>query len=375
MNFMIRAILLVMGLLLPAAWVQSAAAAEVIDLAGRTVTVPARVERIILGEGRYLPTLAILDRTDPLKRVVGMMGEFALLDPTGYQQYLERFPALGQITQVGQASGDSFSVEKAIALAPDLAIFAVEGHSPSPKATEVVAQLEAAGIAVVFIDFRKDPLVNTPRSIDLLGRLLGREAEAAEFTAYYDEQLKLVTDRLATVGARPRVFLESRVGLTEECCATMGNGMMGRFIEKAGGTNIATALVPGPSGTINLEYLLAQQPDVYIATAIGSAAGAAKAPRRVALGADVRPELARETLARATSRPGIADLDAVRSGRAHAIWHHFYNSPFNAAAVQAFAKWFHPALFADVDPDETLRTLYRRFQPVAAAGTYWIDLK
>ena len=29
-----------------------------------------------------------------------------------------------------------------------------------------------------------------------------REAEAAEFTAYYDEQLKLVTDRLATVGAR-----------------------------------------------------------------------------------------------------------------------------------------------------------------------------
>jgi iron complex transport system substrate-binding protein len=95
----------------------------------------------------------------------------------------------------------------------------------------------------------------------------------------------------------------------------------------------------------------------------------------VALGADVQPELARETLVRATSRPGIADLDAVRSGRAHAIWHHFYNSSFNFAAVQAFAKWFHPALFADVDPDETLRTLYRRFQPVAAAGTYWIDLK
>jgi iron complex transport system substrate-binding protein len=372
---MIRAILLVMGLLLPAAWVQSAAAAEVIDLAGRTVTVPARVERIILGEGRYLPTLAILDRTDPLKRVVGMMGEFALLDPTGYQQYLDRFPDLGKITPVGQASGDSFSVEKAIALAPDLAIFALEGHSPSPKNIETVAQLEAAGIAVAFIDFRKDPLVNTPRSIDLLGRLLGREAEAAEFTAYYDEQLKLVTDRLAKVGARPRVFLESRVGLTEECCATMGNGMMGRFIEKAGGINIATALVPGPSGTINLEYLLAQQPDIYIATAIGSAATTAKAPRRVALGADVQPDLARETLARATSRPGIADLDAVRSGRAHAIWHHFYNSPFNVAAVQAFAKWFHPALFADLDPVETLHTLYRRFQPVAATGTYWIDLK
>ena len=288
---MIRAVLLVMGLLLTAAWTQPAAAAEVIDLAGRTVTVPARVERIILGEGRYLPTLAILDRTDPLKRVVGMMGEFALLDPTGYQQYLDRFPDLGKITQVGQASGDSFSVEKAIALAPDLAIFALEGHSPSPKAIEIVAQLEAAGIAVVFIDFRKDPLVNTPRSIELLGKLLGREAEAAEFTAYYDEQLKLVTDRLATVGARPRVFLESRVGLTEECCATMGNGMMGRFIEKAGGTNIATALVPGPSGTINLEYLLAQQPDIYIATAIGSAATCRQGPpaRRPGGGRAARP--------------------------------------------------------------------------------------
>jgi iron complex transport system substrate-binding protein len=371
----IRAVLLVLGFLLPVAWIQAADATEIIDLAGRKVEIPVKVERVILGEGRFLPVLGILDRAEPLARVVGMMGEFALLDPSGYQQYLARFPGIAELPMVGQASADSFSVEKSISLAPDLAIFGLEGHSPGPHAKEVIDQLETAGIAVVFIDFRRDPLVNTPRSIELLGKVLGREREAAEFLAYYDQQMKRVSDRLAGTVRKPSVFLESRVGLLDECCGTMGNGMMGRFIEKAGGTNIAAALIPGAAGTINLEYLLANQPDIYIGTAIGTASGVSTMPNRLALGADVPPDPARQTLVRSTQRTGIGDLDAVRSGRAHAIWHHFYNSPFNVVAVQVFAKWFHPDLFGDLDPGATLRTLYERFQPVPLSGTYWVDLK
>ncbi|EWY39637.1 iron ABC transporter substrate-binding protein [Skermanella stibiiresistens SB22] len=367
--------LLILGLLLPLAYARPVGAVEVTDIAGRHVAVPAKVERVILGEGRYLPALAILDRDDPVRRVVGMMGEFALLDPASYQAWLQRFPELAEVTPVGQAGPDSFGAEKALALAPDLAIFGIEGHSPSPKAKELLDQLEASGVPVIFVDFRKDPLVNTPRSVELLGEVLGRQREAAEFVEYYRSQMDLVTSRLAGVTTRPKVFVEARVGLSDECCATMGNGMIGRFIEQAGGFNIATALVPGVSGTVNLEYLLANQPDIYLATAIGSTAGAGKMPKRVALGPDVEPDFARETLARSLKRPGIADLDAVASGRAHAIWHHFYNSPFNVAAVQIFAKWFHPDLFADLDPEGTLRSLYRRFQPVAYSGTYWVDLK
>ena len=82
-------------------------------------------------------------------------------------------------------------------------------------------------------------------------------------------------------------------------------------------------------------------------------------------------ELARQSLQRSLQRPQIRNLQAVQQGRAFAIWHHFYNSPFNVAAVQAMAKWLHPTLFADLDPRQTLQEMHRRFQPFDVQGEYW----
>lgn len=364
-----RALLAAFALL---AAIAAAHAETVTDLAGRSVALPARAERILLGEGRVIAALAILER-DPTRRVVGMMGEFERYDPGGYAQYKAALPAIAKIARVGRGNSDSFSLEAALALAPDLAIFGLEGHGPTPKDAEVVARLEKAGVAVLFIDFRKEPLVNTPRSIELLGVALGREAEAAAFTAFYRAELARVADRLPAP-QKPSVFIENRVGLGAECCATMANGMMGRFIDFAGGRNIASPLIPGSFGTLSLEYLLRNQPEVYIGTAIGSAGGGAQ-PGRIVLGAGATPEAARASLRQALQRTGIAELEAVRDGRAYAIWHHFYNSPFNVAAVQAMAKWLHPQRFADLDPEATLRSAYARFQPMPLAGTYWIGLE
>ncbi len=61
----------------------------------------------------------------------------------------------------------------------------------------------------------------------------------------------------------------------------------------------------------------------------------------------------------------------MRDGRAYAIWHHFFHSPFNVVAVQAMAKWFHPQEFADVDPEATWRDFMTRFQPFRSEGAYW----
>ena len=38
----------------------------------------------------------------------------------------------------------------------------------------------------------------------------------------------------------------------------------------------------------------------------------------------------------------------------HAAWHQFYGNPYDFVAIQQFAKWFHPDLFADLDPEEDL---------------------
>lgn len=346
------------------------------DLAGRQVEVPDRVERVILGEGRFVPILGILDREDPTRRVIGQLGEWQRTDPGGYAEYLERFPRLAKIPLIGQTSSDSFNIESAISLRPDVAILGIEGHGPSSKDAETIRRLEAAGVAVLFVDFRREPLANTPKSMKLLGQLLGRESEAGEFVDYYDKQLALVSQRLASLpGKKPTVFLESRVGFGEECCPTMVHGMMGRFVDWAGGENIGKDRIPGVSGVLSLEYLLTAQPDVYIGTAVGNPKTATAKSFRVMLGAGVGRDQARESLRHALTRTGFADLKAVAGGRAFAVWHSFYNSPFNVAAVQAMAKWLHPQLFADLDPEETLRTLYAKFQPVPLAGTYWIGLE
>jgi iron complex transport system substrate-binding protein len=347
----------------------------VTDLAGRSVRVPADPERILLGEGRLLAALAVLDREDPTRRIVAMMGEFEQLDPSGYAQWRKRFPHLDSIARVGRSSSTSFSDELALALRPQLAILGLGGgHGPSERDRETLARLEAAGIAVVFIDFRHDPLANTPRSIELLGQVLGRQAQAQEFVRYWRAQLAIVTDRLAaSKPPAPTVFLENRVGLSEGCCDTMV-GLVGKLLDAAGARNVARGLIPGEFGTLNPEFLIARQPQVYIGTGIGAMATIGQAPMRVVLGADATPEAARASLARAVQRRGIAQLEAVRQGRAYAIWHHFYNSPFNVAAVQVFAKWLHPELFADLDPRATLQTLYTRFQPIPLEGVYWTAL-
>ncbi|BEH16145.1 MULTISPECIES: ABC transporter substrate-binding protein [Marinobacter] len=354
------------------------AARTVTDLADRQVTIPETVDRVILGESRYIPALAILDGDATIDRLAGILPDFEQTDPGGYAQYLERFPALAEVPKVGHASADSFSLESVLAIGADLAIFSLEGHGPGAHNRALIERLERAGVAVVFVDFRQQPLVNTPRSMALLGDVLGREQEAQRFNRFYREELARVSEVVSDIPPdnRPRVFLHSRLGLHDSCCETMVRGMMGRFIDAAGGRNVAADRVPGVSGVMNLEYLLSDPPDRYLATAIGSRkyqVSDADQPY-VMLGAGVDGPMARESFRRATDRPGLRALEPIRELRAMAIWHHFYNTPMNVVAVQALARWLHPEALSELDPEQTLETFYREFQPVPLDGRYWITL-
>ena len=342
------------------------------DLAGQEVTLPAPAKRVLLGEGRFIQALFLLERRDPASLVSGWMGEFKRLGPEGYAQAAARFPAIGEIPVVGASSAESFSVERALALHPDLVVLsAAGGHSPG-KDSEVVAQFRRAGVPVLFIDFRAHPLENTPKSLRVLGQALGRAAQAEEFLAWRQAHMDRFARTLAQAKPEaPAVLMELRAGGGRECCGSPGNGNLGEFIAFAGGTNIGAAVIPGPLGPLNLEYVIAQDPDVYIATGGTSAAGDT-APH---VGPGVVPAAAQAGLRGTVARPGISGLTAVREGRAHALWHSFYDSPFNLLAAEALARWLHPTLFADLDPAATLEEMNRRFLAVPMDGTFWTSLK
>ena len=346
------------------------------DVAGREVTVEVPIKHMILGEGRFLPSIGILDPENPVRWIAGMMGEFKQLDPGSYAQYEAKFPEINDVPLIGRSGEATFSVEKALTVEPDVAIFGMSGgHGPGSKSHEILSVLGAAHIPVVMIDFRSKPFENTPKSIRILGKLMGKEDQAEAFVKFYEENLHKVTDKTAQITDKPSVFLESRVGLQQNCCEAMGNEMIGKFVELAGGNNVFGDEIPGVIAQVSIEQLLLKNPDYYVTTAVGSAGLDPELnSKRIVLGASTSAQQAAASLAHSMERTGLSELSAVKSGHVYSVWHHVYNNPINVTTLQAMAKWFHPETFADLDPDATLRTFFERFQAVDLNGVYWIGL-
>lgn len=343
---------------------------EVTDIVGRTVTIERPVDRFVISEGRYIPLLALLRPEAPVEGVVGMMTTLGWTQPGLEAQLYERFPEAREIPLFGHKSADSVSVERIIDLKPEVAIFGIGDHGPGTENAELIGQLEAAGIAVLFIDFRMDPLNNTVPSVELIGRVLGAEERAAAYTAFYRERRQRVLDRVATASARPTVFMQVHPG-RRECCWGMADGMLGPFVGKAGGINIADAAAPGPTTQHTAEFLIVEDPDVWVGTASGTAEEYRRGDPPVALGPGMTPEDARDSLRSYLDAPEYAPLTAVRTGRAHVFWHNFYNSPFNVVVLEALAGWLHPELMADSDPQATLQKIFDDFLPFELDGTYF----
>lgn len=339
------------------------------DVVGRQVTVKRPVKRILLGEGRQLLALSLI-HPDPVSVLAGWPGDFMRQDATTYGRYRERFPGIEKVPVVGAGNVETFSVEQALAVQPDIAIFS-GGYGPSVKSTEIVSRMEAAGIPVVFIDFIAKPLENTTRSLAILGQILGREKEAQAYIDFYDAHIKRISSRLAQAKPKlPNVFMHAHAGLGD-CCASPGHGTIGAFVDAAGGNNIAGGVFKQLFGQLNLEYVLSAQPDIYVGTGGMHLAGKGG----LVMGPGVEEAVSRAALASIVARPGLADVAAVRNGRVYGLWHIFNNNPANFLAVEVLAKWFHPELFADVDPQASLRELNEKFLPVPMQGTYWLALK
>lgn len=344
------------------------------DIAGRQVQVETPVQRVILGEGRQAFFTAVLETEDPFARVVGWRDDLREADPDSYAAYLEQFPEIGAIPTFGGFKEGTFDIEQAVSLDPDVMILNLEAKAATDEAG-YEEKLAAVGIPIVYVDFREKPFENTMKSMELIGQLYGREDRAAEFNAFFTAEMDKVRSVIAaqTGLARPLVFVERAGGYSEDCCMSFGSENFGRMVEEAGGTNMAAPFIPGTFGTVNAEQIVASDPEVVVVTGgnwqayVPGGAWVGVAP-----GADLA--VAKDKLAGLMQRPAFVGTRAVESGRVHAIWHQFYNNPYSFVAVQQLAKWLHPELFADLDPEATLKQLHSRFLPVDYRPGYWVSL-
>lgn len=355
------------GLLLGAC--QLASAASLTDIAGRQVELELPIERFVISEGRYVSTLAILQPDDPVRGLIGMLSPVRFTNPSFEEQLFEKFPHAQDIPLFGSNDENSVSVEKIIDLNPQVAIFGIQDHGPGSRNTELLVQLESAGIKVLFIDFRMDPLQNTVPSLQLIGKVLGEDENAKRYTDYYQRKLDYIRETAAQIEQKPKVFLQAHPGRMP-CCRGMADGMLGPFISLVGGDNIADAIAPGPTSNHTAEFLLVEDPAVWIGTASGTADEFAAGKDPVAAGPGVSEDMAKQSLNAYLAEETFSALSAVQKGRAHIIWHNLYNSPLNIIAVEAFARWIHPETFQHIDPNATASEIHEKFLPFEANGVF-----
>jgi iron complex transport system substrate-binding protein len=361
-----RTLLRALPLLSAPALARAQAPVQVTDILGRSVTLPRPARRIVLIQARHVLAMALL-HPDPVSLVVGWGDDLRRMNPPEYAAVRARFPAADAVPLVFRGQADGLLLEALLASQPDLVIVSLgllggmDGGWPD--------RLAAVGIPTVAIDFFVDPIRNTQRSMALLGKVLGREEQAAAFDAFYTRQLGAVSSRLRGLGgARPRVFVHAHAGGTP-CCSSPGQGAFDSMIRFAGGHNIGADILPNATGDLSLEYVIDQDPRVYVATG-GPYGGRGGIP----LGAGVSPQAAERELAAVIRRSRLDVLAATQQGRAHAIWHGFNDTAAHVLMLQALARWFHPDRCGDLDPEATRDALNTQFLAIPLQGALWADL-
>ncbi|NKC51683.1 ABC transporter substrate-binding protein [Ochrobactrum cytisi] len=202
------------------------------DAAGRQVRLEMPAKRIVTNESLLLLSLALIE-PDPVSRIAGWANP-RRIDSGMYAAFRQKFPAIDDIPTVGALQPAQTSVESILSAAPDL--FVVNQWQAGWEDT--VSLLDAAGIPVLFLDGpvndKRDPLEAMAFSVELLGKAIGRDAKAVEYTAFVREHYTVITGRLKNVADRPKVLVDGFANAT--CCSTPGrNNRMTQNIAPAGG--------------------------------------------------------------------------------------------------------------------------------------------
>lgn len=337
------------------------------DAAGREIRLEKPAARIVTNESLLLLSLALID-PDPAAKIVGWAAP-RRLDSGVLAAFRKRFPQTMDIPEVGGVLPAKSSAEAILSARPDIFVVSIW----DPGWSDIVEILKSAGVPTIFLDSPRNSALSPAEaaafSMTLLGKAIGRDAKAGEYAGFVKERYRLIEERLKGAKDRPSVLVDAHAGAV--CCSSPGaSNRMTEAVEMAGGHSIG-ADIPGYDGQLSAEFVLGTDPKVYIATGGPHLA----AQGGLVVGGGVSEQSARASLRTAIGRDFRGELTAVRDGRAYAVSHQLSISALNFLVFECFAKWLHPELFGDLDPDRTLAEINDRFMAVPLEGTFWVGLK
>lgn len=244
-SFILVALMLVAG----------AQAAQVTDMHGRTVTLPAHVAKVI---GAAPAVTYMIYTIDP-----ALLAGLNLPPDEGLRKFFR--PETLKLPVVGGFGGQgrNFSPEMLLSLNPDLVVtWPPRSGAMNPRAEQM---LNAARIPYVCI--KLDNMTDYPAAYEFLGEVLGRKERGRALAAYFRAELKKLEASAAKVPEGKRVsvyFAEEANGLT----TVSSKSVHGEAVALAGGRNVHSG---GPAAgnrakdRVSMEQVLTYNPDVIVA--------------------------------------------------------------------------------------------------------------
>ena len=360
----------------------------VTDMRGVAVTVPTTISRVATIDDGFVES--VMTRLGAIRTLVAVGSSsqqrtwsysyptargqtLTIADGMGTMRALH--PWIAELPCASRTSGEAINYETLAAARPQVVVVRV-GDCTIGTSAEVVARttglFDAMGIPVVVLrspaDYRGQGLDTLRREIEVLGRLFGREREAAALADELSATEAMIQTRVQDVpeGARPRVLY---IGLASGARTSGGAAYVwgtdtteSWMIERIIGARNAYR-GPGARVLLNAEQILALDPDViFLPTAAG-----------------YHPP---QELAEAPYFRDLQRLRAVRQRRVYALpW-----SPMNCARrleypidLLVMAKGVYPERFRDIRVHEWALEFYRQTyridnrQALALRRGQWLD--
>ena len=258
------------------------------------------------------------------------------------------FPEFSDVPQVPVVMyGMVEDTEAVLSLDPDVVIFL----SVDPDQRIVY---EAAGVTVIVLGVNL--LENYALGTRMLGYIFDEEEEAEEFIDWFEDILNSIEEVVEEIPEedKPKVYAEGpQTYYTHPLYS----------VELAGGKNI----FPDESGYVAVEpeAVVDRNPDIIV-KGILSITGP-WGPEIGGYGMDAGDTAEFEEIwEEIMNRPELQGVTAVKEKEVYVISHHFV-SWWTASArpflqVVYFAKWFHPTLFEDLDPQAIHQEYLTEFQ-------------
>lgn len=346
---------------------------EITDVTGRTVTLKKPAERVVLqwsGAGGPFLTISALMGKDTPKVIAGMDTSLQQYRADMWKHFTTEMPELAKIPEVGTVGDKNFNVEQVVALHPDVIFIPVD--LKNQYESDAKQKLDEAGVQTIYIDYHAENLEKHQKSIEAIGKALGKEERAAEISQFYTDHVTKVLDRVKTIHKpKPTVYIEVGMKGPEE----FGNSFSGNYswgaLATLCGADVITKDVIKKSSPINPEFVLEKNPDIIMI--MGSYWP--KTPTSMRLGFEANEEQSQALLkAFTTQREGWSQLKAVKDKQVYSIHHGLPREVYDAAVFESLAKTFYPEEFIDVDPEATLKEFYDKFLPFTYGGIWFMHM-